>query len=587
MHSSSTRGIRRPLAVAVAATVVGTLATGTPAAAADHLGPGYSIPDSDGNAGSSHIGAYGPPGPQVWGDSQTYCADPLKKGPADADGYSAPKPVSSWTSSVTGKPVPKKHLAYASYVIGKYGQTRSDAQAAAVDAAVYEWLAGGTYAINGKRGKERLAYPVVSPTSRTLALRYIDEAKKYAGPYALTITPSVKTTHAGKRVTVDVKVTSTLTGTAIPGVPVSLTGSGSGAGTATGKVTTDKTGSAEWEFTPSKAGTAAVAATATGLPGAQLKVLTPNNPVAQRMLLAGDTTTAKDTAAVAVTAAPGGVTIHKENPEGDVLVGAVFQLLEKKTGRVVAEGKTGKEGVLVFDNIAPGTYTLRETSTGDTIHELVPDQDVTIESGRTAQAHPIKIVDPFKKADLLLRKTDKATGATLPGAVINIAENKVEDGEHMPGEKLLALTTGKDGTAKAKLDVTLKAGTRYWATEITAPDGYQLNPKPVAFTAEPGQTVTVTLPNTAVPTTPPPTTPPTTPPTSPPTTPPVSPPAKPPMNPPATPDVTPPSGSLAHTGADTTWWLLGGAGALLAAGSAAFWAARRRRTQNDEDQTTV
>ncbi|MCX4659163.1 MSCRAMM family protein [Streptomyces uncialis] len=582
MHASPARRTRHPLAVAVAATVAGTLAAGAPAAhAADHLGPGYSIPDRDGNAGSSHIGAYGPPGPQVRGDSQTYCADPLKKGPADADGYSAPKPVSSWTSSVTGKPVPKKNLAYASYVIGKYGQTQSDAQAAAVDAAVYEWLAGGAYAINGKRGKERLAYPVVSPTSRTLALRYIDEARKLAGPYTLTITPSVETTHTGKNVAVDVKVTSRLTGAAIPGVSVDLKGTGSH--TATGKVTTDTSGTAEWEFTPDRAGTAKVTATAAGLPGSELKVLTPKNPTAQRMLLAGDTTTAKDTAAVQVEAAPGGVTIHKENPEGDILVGAVFQLLDKKTGTVVAEGRTDEKGVLAFDNIAPGIYTLRETSTGDTVHELVPDQDIVITSGRTAQANPITIVDPFKKAGLLLRKTDEKTGATLPGAVINIAENVVRDGEHAPGEKLLALTTGKDGTAKATLDVKLKAGTRYWATEITAPDGYQLNPKPVAFTAEPGQTVTVTLRNSAVPTTPP-----TTPPTSPPTTPPVTPPAKPPMNPPATPDVTPPSGSLAHTGADTTWWLLGGAGALLAAGSAAFWAARRRRTQNDEDeQTTV
>ncbi|MFD4829200.1 prealbumin-like fold domain-containing protein [Streptomyces uncialis] len=589
MHASATRSIRRPLAVAVAATVAGTLATGTPAHAADHLGPGYSIPDSDGNPGASHIGAYGPPGPQVLGDSQTYCADPLKKGPDDADGYSAPKPVPSWTSSVTGKPVPKKHLAYASYVIGKYGQTQNDAQAAAVDAAVYEWLAGGTYAIDGKRGKERFAYPVVSPTSRTLALRYIGEAQKYAGPYALTITPSVKTTHTGKKVTVDVKVTSTLTGTAIPGVPVSLTGSG--AGTATGKVTTDRTGAAEWEFTPSKAGTATVAATATGLPGAQLKVLTPKNPVAQRMLLAGDTTTAKDTAAVDVTPAPGGVTIHKENPEGDVLVGAVFQLRDKTTGKLVAEGKTGEKGVLVFDGIAPGIYTLRETSTGDTIHELVPDQGVTIESGRSAQAHPITVIDPFKKADLLLRKTDKASGKTLPGAVINIAQDVAgPDGKHAPGEKLLSLTTGKDGTAKTQLDVKLKAGTRYWATEITAPDGYQINPTPVAFTAEPGKTVTVTLPNTTIPpTTPPPTTPPpTTPPTTPPPpVPPTTPPSTPPMNPPATPDITPPSGSLAHTGADTTWWLIGGAGALLAAGSAAYWAARNRRdrTAEAEDDT--
>ncbi|MFF3556183.1 SpaA isopeptide-forming pilin-related protein [Streptomyces tsukubensis] len=583
MHAPLTRSVRRPLAVAVAAAVAGTLATGTPAHAADRFGPGYSIPDADGTPGASHIGAYGPPGTPVAGDSQTYCADPEKKGPHQADGYSAPKPVTSWTSSVTGKPVPKAHLAYASYVIGKYGQTRSDAQAAAVDAAVYQWLASGTYALDGERGKQRLAYPVVSPTSRTLAQKYVAEAQRLAGPYRLQITPSATTTHTGTKVTVDVEVTSTLTGRPIPGIAVKITGTG--AATATGTVTTGKTGAAEWAFTASKEGTATVSATATGLPGSELKVLTPNNPAAQRMLLAGDTTTARDTAAVKVDLAPGGVTIHKENPEGDTLTGVTFQLLDKKTGKVIAEGKTGEKGMLVFDGIAPGTYTLRETDTGDTVHDLVPDQDITIVSGRTAQAHPITIIDPFKDADLLLRKTDKTSGKALAGAVINIAENLPKDGEDAPGKQILSLTTGKDGTAKAKLDVKLKAGTRYWATEVTAPDGYQLDTTPIPFTAKPGETVTVTVPNTPEPTTPPPTTPPpTTPPTTPPTSPPTTPPTVPPKPEPPKPEApSEPSGSLAHTGADAAPWLIGGAAVLFTAGGGALWATRRRTAQTTTD----
>ncbi|MEU5162334.1 DUF317 domain-containing protein [Streptomyces sp. NPDC020875] len=72
LHASPTRSIRRPLAVAVAAAVAGTLATGTPAVAADRFGPGYSIPDADGNPGASHIGAYGPPGTLVASARQTY-----------------------------------------------------------------------------------------------------------------------------------------------------------------------------------------------------------------------------------------------------------------------------------------------------------------------------------------------------------------------------------------------------------------------------------------------------------------------------------------------------------------------------------
>ncbi len=60
----------------------------------------------------------------VCGTYETFCADPTRKGPDAAGGYPGPKTVEHWTSSVTGRPVPDTHLAYASYIVGKYGQTR-------------------------------------------------------------------------------------------------------------------------------------------------------------------------------------------------------------------------------------------------------------------------------------------------------------------------------------------------------------------------------------------------------------------------------------------------------------------------------
>ncbi|MFE0772218.1 collagen binding domain-containing protein [Streptomyces sp. NPDC058861] len=565
------------LAVAIAACAAGTLAA-TPALAAPDgigiLGPGYTIPDSDGNPDSSHIGAYGPPGPAVHGQVETYCADPERKGPADAGGYSAPKPVTSWTSSVTGTTVPKERLTQAAYVIGKYGQTRSNAQAAAVDAVVYEYLAGGTYGINGARGKARLNYPVVSPAARTLAQGYLAEAERLAGPYALTITPSAKTTTAGTKVTVAVKVTTTA-GTPVPKVSVALAESGSG--TVSGKVTTDSTGAASWVFTAKTAGTASVTASADGLPATDLQVLTPANPAAQRMLLAGGTTSVKDSATVAVDEATGGLTIRKKDTEGTRMVGAAFQLLDKN-GKQAAEGTTDEQGVLVLDGLRAGTYRLRETSSGSPLHGLVSEQTITITAGRTAQANPLDLVDPFKKADLLLKKVDKNTGRALAGAVITIrADETDKTGKHAPGKIITTLTTGTNGTAHAELDVALRAGTRYWAAETTAPDGYQLDPTPVAFTAKPGADVTVTLADQPVPTTPP-----TTPPPSP-STPPTTPPAPPTTPAPPAPPTTPPSGSLAHTGADTTPWLIAGAGILLASGSALYLISRRRRAGDTAD----
>ncbi|MEU7033634.1 SpaA isopeptide-forming pilin-related protein [Streptomyces sp. NPDC046237] len=570
MHARTVRGALRTLAVATAAGVAGTLAW-SPAQAAPapvSLGPGYTIPDSEGNADASHIGAYGPPGPAVHGDAETYCADPERKGPADADGYSAPQPVTSWTSSVTGKAVPKERLAQAAYVIGKYGQTRDNAQAAAVDAIVYEYLAGGTYAIDGARGKQRLAYPVVSPTALTLAQGYLAEAKRLAGPYTLKITPSVKTTTAGTQVTVDVKV-ATSAGAPVPKVSVALAESGSG--TSSGQVVTDTAGTASWSFTAKSAGTASISATADGLPATGLQVLTPKNPAAQRMLLAGGTTSVKDAASVTVDEALGGITIRKKDPEGTRLVGATFQLLDKD-GKQAAVGKTDEQGVLVLDGLQAGTYRLRETSSGSPLHDLVPEQTITITAGRTAQANPLDLVDPFKKADLLVKKIDKNTGDALAGAVIAIrADETDKTGKHTPGKILTTLTTGTNGTAHTELDVTLRAGTRYWAAETTAPDGYQLDTTPVAFTAKPSVDVTVTLADRPTPTVPP-----TTPPSSPST-----PPLAPPSTPPAPPSV-PPSGSLAHTGADTTPWLIGGATALLAGGSGLYLISRRRRTSDTD-----
>ncbi|MFF7439006.1 SpaA isopeptide-forming pilin-related protein [Streptomyces sp. NPDC008122] len=554
------------LAVAIAACAAGTFLA-APALAApsasEILGPGYTIPDSEGNADSSHIGAYGPPGTAVHSNVETYCADPERKGPADAGGYGAPRQVTSWTSSVTGKTVAKERLAQAAYVIGKYGQTRDNARAAAVDAVVYEYLAGGTYALDGARGKQRLAYPVVSPTARTLAQGYIAEAQRLAGPYTLTITPSAKTTTAGTKVTVAVKVT-TSTGTPVPQVAVALAESGSG--TASGKVTTGTSGTAQWEFTAKTAGTANVTAKADGLPATDLRVLTPKNPGAQRMLLAGGTTGATDGATVTVDEATGGLTIRKKDVEGTRMVGAAFQLLDKD-GNQAAKGKTNAQGVLAFDQLRAGTYRLRETSSGSSLHDLVPEKTITITAGATAQANPIDVVDPFKNADLAVKKIDKNTGKALAGATIAIrADETDKTGKHVPGKIVTTLTTGTNGAAEADLGVTLKAGTRYWATETKAPDDYQLDTTPQAFTARPGAEVTVTLVDQPVPTTPPPS----------PSTPPTTPPA-PPTTPPAPPS-TPPSGSLAHTGADTTPWLIAGASGLLAAGGGLYVLSRRRRT---------
>ncbi|WP_455432481.1 MSCRAMM family protein [Streptomyces leeuwenhoekii] len=117
-------------------------------------------------------------------------------------------------------------------------------------------------------------------------------------------------------------------------------------------------GTVQWEFTAKTEGTASVTAKADGLPATDLQVLTPKSPAAQRMLLAGGTTSAQGSATVTVGEATGGVTIRKKDPEGTRMVSTAFQLLDKD-GQKVAEGKTDAQGDLAFDKLPFGTYRLR------------------------------------------------------------------------------------------------------------------------------------------------------------------------------------------------------------------------------------
>ncbi|MFJ7423398.1 SpaA isopeptide-forming pilin-related protein [Streptomyces uncialis] len=287
----------------------------------------------------------------------------------------------------------------------------------------------------------------------------------------------------------------------------------------------------------------------------------------------------------------GGIRIIKKDPGGALLPGASFTLVDS-TGTQAGTGTTDAAGRLDFQELGPGVYRLKETSSGSPLHEVVADQDVIVPPGVTV---PLTIVDPFKPAGLTVKKTDRTTGKPLAGAVINITPHG--------GGRAFTLTTGKDGTAKTTLPVTVRAGTPYTATETRAPAGYLLNPKPVRITAKPGAPVTLNhagVKMTAP--TPPPVEPPqaTPPAVGPPTTTKPSPnasvggtaapktpmkPGTPPSSAPAvtaseaadsTPaDQTEEKGELARTGAAAPW-LLGGTGLLLAAGAGAVIAARRR-----------
>ncbi|MFG3136523.1 SpaA isopeptide-forming pilin-related protein [Streptomyces sp. NPDC048211] len=287
----------------------------------------------------------------------------------------------------------------------------------------------------------------------------------------------------------------------------------------------------------------------------------------------------------------GGVAILKKDPGGDVLAGAAFTLFDS-AGKEAASGKTNAQGQLALQDLAPGVYRLKETSSGSPLHDTVDDQDVIITPGADT---PLTIVDPFKDALLLLKAKDDKTGKLLAGSTVNIGS----------GDKtLLTLTTGSDGTASGKLPLNSRTSSDFWVKQVKAPDGYEIYKPSKAFKAKPGDPVTVTVTNVKTATTPLPTEKPTDKPTDKPSDEPsdrptpdkpgkdedIPTPSASATDTPTTDEIASstaapaPAGSLAHTGADATPWMIGGAGVLICAGGGALYAARRRRTDDSTDE---
>ncbi|MEO3976918.1 SpaA isopeptide-forming pilin-related protein [Streptomyces sp. CAU 1734] len=346
------------------------------AAAADKWGPGYSIPDSTGAPDSSHIGAYKVPG----ADGVAYCADPELAGPDAAGGYGAAQAVTSWTSKATGRSASAENLARAAYVLGKYGQTTSDEQAAAVDAVVYTYLeAGTTYALpDGKRALERLGYSNVPPSAKKWATGYLNEAARFAGPYKINIKPAGGPLQPGVKTPVTLDVTSAA-GHKVPGVVLDLDVTGATADARS--VTTNADGVATAALNPAKDGTVSLKALAKTLPAAQLRSLTPNDAKAQRLLVAGGVSSAQAEVQLKAESPEGGVTVTKTAADTRKPLANVEFALKDSSGKTLVTGKTDAKGIWKALDLPVGTYTVQEVRAVEG-YQLAADQKATVTDGK-------------------------------------------------------------------------------------------------------------------------------------------------------------------------------------------------------------
>ncbi|MBE7145909.1 MSCRAMM family protein, partial [Bacillus paranthracis] len=156
---------------------------------------------------------------------------------------------------------------------------------------------------------------------------------------------------------------------------------------------------------------------------------------------------------------------------GKVLEGAEFKL-KNEAGQVVGETKTtNKDGVVKFENLVPGKYTLEETKAPEGYKTLEVTVEVNVVANEVVKQEVLneKVKEEIK-GQLEITKVDaNDTNKTLAGAVFEIWKD---------GTKIDTLTSDANGKATSK---ELDPGD-YILKEVQAPEGYELSDKEIEFT---------------------------------------------------------------------------------------------------------
>ena len=287
---------RLPLPFLVLALLVAGLAllTSRHAEAEVIRAPGFTIPYADGSPGS-WIGSYSIEG------GQAYCIDPRRRGSSTAALDGRRRVLRSFTD-LTGRRVPTRDLQRAAWIASTTGVTTSRVRAAAVDTAVYALLGGGRYAWGAPRSEARMRATGRYREIRAEAARLLGRSAQFAGAARLRL--SVPRQEYGAPVTVTARVTTEYD-VPLPGVVVRIDYPLDDAGTVSG--VTGRDGRVTWTFTPTRAGSAELTATAEGLATRFPIVLVPDDHRFQRLAVAGLTHDVTRTTTATVTPATVGI----------------------------------------------------------------------------------------------------------------------------------------------------------------------------------------------------------------------------------------------------------------------------------------
>lgn len=187
---------------------------------------------------------------------------------------------------------------------------------------------------------------------------------------------------------------------------------------------------------------------------------------------------ALQTASVTFELSTGEIKVTKKSSDGILLQGAVFELLSS-SGSVLATKTTGSDGVVLFADLTPGTYTVREKSAPEGYAvSTSSSSDVTVAAGTTTH---VAFTNERITGRIRVVKTDSLTGKPLAGAVFSVTRlsGPASDNAADIGRVVATITTNAQGIAETGL---LPWG-QYSVTETGVPNGY----------LDAGYTTTVTI----------------------------------------------------------------------------------------------
>jgi len=184
-------------------------------------------------------------------------------------------------------------------------------------------------------------------------------------------------------------------------------------------------------------------------------------------------------------ALPGGVILKKlDSDSKDTIAGAVFDLLDKN-GNIIKQGMvTDGNGEIAVDDLPAGEYSFVETQPAAGYELNTTPIEFTVVAGQTTpvelEKFNVSTTVVSNTGTVVLTKVDATLDKLLPGAVFDLLDSN--------GQVLQSgLTTNAEGQIVIS---NLEAGD-YSFVETAAPDGYELNETPIAFTVTKDMTNTL------------------------------------------------------------------------------------------------